>query len=635
MNDKIEILLVDDEERFIDGLMGVLDHYEYSCARALTGSEARQLLQEREFDIALLDVGLPDMSGCDLAEFITTSCPDTSAIMLTGLNTVETAVQAMKQGAYDFLAKPINHEHLLKVIDKAVAHNRLRKDLRLSEARFEVLAEAGWEGIAVVENDLLVEGNSQFFKMFGYLKEEIINQPFPETVVVGDSLLDQAATATGDTAHSSECTGLRKNGSSFKVEVRHRSMDYLGRPARIWVLRDISERVRNEEEKLALQEKLARANRLEALGLMAGSVAHDLNNILTAVVSYPEILLKQMREQDPYYLEIKKIQEAGKRAAAVVADLVSVARGKKTKPPPLDLNDQILSHLDSIEHNERLSVYPGVVIDTGLKTDLQSCLCSAPRIHKILLNLIGNGLEAIGHDGIIRISTENCRFANPVMKDQLMRVGNYVKMTISDNGEGISAEDLEHIFDPFYSTKKSGRSGTGLGLAIVWNSVMESDGWVEAVSDELGTRFEVYLPASGKEPTAKSLERRKQENGGGETILLVDDETAQNQTMQEMLGSLGYKAFCATTSDQALGFLRSCRVDLVILDMLMEGDIDGVQLYRKILDINPEQKALVVSGYSESGQISKAKALGITTILEKPVTLPVVSRAIRHTLEED
>ena len=574
------------------------------------------------------------MSGCDLAEFITTSCPDTSAIMLTGLNTVETAVQAMKQGAYDFLAKPINHEHLIKVIDKAVEHNQLRRELRVSEARFQVLAEAGWEGIAVVEKNLLVEANSQFFQMFGYAKEELLDRPFPDLVLVGESRQDLEADMASDSGYGGEGTGLRKNGSQFPVEVRHRSMDYLGRPARIWVLRDISERVEAEREKLALQEKLARANRLEALGLMAGSVAHDLNNILTAVVSYPEILLKQMQETDPFYEEIKKIQEAGKRAAAVVTDLVSVARGKKTKPPPLDLNEQIISHLESIEHNQRLAEYQGVIIDTALEAELQSCFCSPQRVHKILLNLIGNALEAIGHDGIIRISTENARFANPVMRDQSMRVGNYVKMSITDNGEGISPEDLEHIFDPFYSTKKSGRSGTGLGLAIVWNSVMESDGWVEPFSDSSGTRFDVYLPASRKEPAAEAAEQRKQDNGGGETILLVDDEVEQNETMQKMLSSIGYKAFCATTSEQALGFLRSCRVDLVILDMIMENDLDGCQLYRKMLDINPDQRALVISGFSESRQVADAHALGITTILEKPVTLPVLSKAIRQTLEE-
>ncbi len=331
MNEKVSILLVDDEERFIDGLQNLLDHYNYSCTKAFTGAEARAFLQEQVFDIALLDVGLPDMSGCDIAEFITTNCPDTSAIMLTGLNTVETAVRAMKQGAYDFLAKPINHDHLIKVIDKAVEHNRLRRDLRDSEVRFQVLAEAGWEGIVVVENDRLVEANSQFHEIFGFTKNDLLDKPFLESIIDSASLGEHELLLAADQSHGVELLGKSKDGFTFPVEVRYRSMEYLGRPARIWVLRDISERVEGEREKLALQEKLARANRLEALGLMAGSVAHDLNNILTAVVNYPDILLKQMSEQDAYYSEIKKIQEAGKRAAAVVTDLVSVARGKSAK----------------------------------------------------------------------------------------------------------------------------------------------------------------------------------------------------------------------------------------------------------------------------------------------------------------
>ncbi len=634
MSDKVEILLVDDEERFIDSLQSLLDHYNYACTKAYTGSEARQLLQDKVFDVALLDVGLPDMSGCDIAEFITTSCPDTCSIMLTGLNTVDVAVQAMKQGAYDFLAKPINHEHLLKVIDKAVEHNRLRRDLRTSEARFQILAEAGWEGIAVVEDERLVEANSQFFQMFGYAREELLGCRLLDTIVAPESLQQGISPLEGDQSLSFELTGIRKNASRFPLEVRYRPLDYFGKAARILVIRDISERVRNEQEKLALQEKLARANKLEALGLMAGSVAHDLNNILTAVVSYPDILLMQMDEKDNYYEEIKKIQEAGKRAAAVVADLVSVARGRKTKPPVINLNEQIDSHLASIEHDERLSAYPGIIIDTRLQPDLQNCCCSGQHIHKILLNLIGNALEAIQHDGIIRITTENTRFANPVRRDQSMRVGDYVKMSVADNGGGIGAADLEHIFDPFYSTKKGGKSGTGLGLAIVWNSVMESDGWVEVASGDGGTRFDVYLPASKQKPTLKiEAEQKKAGNGSGETILLVDDEAEQNETMREMLNSIGYKTFAVTTSDEALGFLRSCRVDLVVLDMIMENDLNGCQLYRKMLDVNPRQKAIVVSGYSEGGQMAEVKELGISYFLEKPVTLPAVSRAIRQALD--
>lgn len=628
MKERIEILLVDDEERFIDGLQGVLDHYGYSCAKALNGTEAKQLLQERGFDIALLDVGLPDMSGCDLAEFVTTSCPDTTAIMITGLNNVETAVQAMKQGAYDFLAKPINHDQLIKVIDKALEHNRLRRDLRSSEDRFRVLAEAGWEGIAIIENDVVQEANSQFYQMFGYAEEELLGRPFTDAVLTENG----SGVVTEPQDRERELTGRRKDGTSFPVEARSRSLEYLGRPAQIWALRDLSERVKGEQERLALQEKLARANRLEALGLMAGSVAHDLNNILTAVVSYPDILLSKMTAEDPYFDDIRKIREAGKRASDVVSDLVSVARGKKTKPPPLDLNRQITEHLGSIEHEQRLSAYPGVEIETSLQGDLHSCFCSGPHAHKILLNLIGNAVEATGQQGRITITTESTRFANPVIKDQAMRIGSYVKLSVADNGKGIEAEELEHIFDPFYSTKESGKSGTGLGLAIVWNSVMESDGWVEVASDETGTRFDVYLPAAGAKLSSEPPSPAKPVEGGGNTILLVDDQESQNEVLQKMLNSIGYKAFCATSSEEALGFLRSCRVDVVILDMLMENDLDGCQLYRKILDLNPGQKALVVSGFAESEQISAARELGIRHILEKPVTLPEVSRAIRETL---
>ena len=633
MNARAKILLVDDEERFVDGLQSILEHYDYDCTKVLTGNAALALLQEHEFDAALLDVGLPDISGCKIAAFITSYYPNTATIMLTGLNTVETAVEAMKQGAYDFLAKPINHDQLIKIIDKALEHKRLRNDLQLSEKRFQVLAEAAWEGIMILRNNRLLEANMQFYQMFGYDEGEMGDTELLEKIIAPAALDDLAGQFKDAESGSFESVGVRRDGSSFPLEARWREMEYFGSPAQVWAVRDITERVRGEQEKLALQEKLAKANKLKALGLMAGSVAHDLNNILTAVVSYPDILLMQMDSSDKYYQEIKKIQQAGKRAAAVVNDLVSIARGKKSQTPVENLNQIITDHLKSIEHGERQAEFDGVRVMTMLAPDLGNVECSAQRIHKILLNLLGNAFEAVKADGTITIATENCRFIKPVADGQPRRPGDYVKLTVSDNGPGIGREHLERIFDPFYTTKKNQKSGTGLGLSIVWNCVLEHDGWVEVKDNQPGAVFEVYLPATNQAP-ASSFEEKVQpaRRSGGETILLVDDQPEQNETIQKMLNSLGYKTFSVTSSGEAIAFVRSCRVDLAVLDMMMGDDINGCQIYEQMLEANPAQKAIIISGYSKTDEVDRARTLGVSQVLEKPVTLPAVSRAIRQAL---
>jgi len=495
MKESPEILLVDDEERFVEGLQGILSHYRYSCTSALTGGEALGLLREKQFDLALLDVGLPDMSGCDIAEFINDSCRDTTSIMLTGLNTVETAVLAMKKGAYDFLSKPINHEHLLKTLDKALEHNQLKQDLKTSEGRYQMLAEAAWEGIAIIQESVLVEVNAQFQTMFGWEWDGSTTVHVGDEMFVPESSADKGSRwYDNEQSESFERSAMRKDGTRFPVEIRCRPVTYLGKPAKVFVFRDITDRVRHEQERFVMQEKLAKANKLEALGLMAGSVAHDLNNILTAVVNYPDLLLAEMGPEDPHYEPVKKLQEAGQRAAAVVSDLVSVARGRKTRAPVVVLNEHIQNHLSSIEHTDRMSSYPGVVVDTGLAADLANCRCSTQHVHKILLNLVGNALEAIGHDGIIRITTENAMFENPVkVRPELSaRGGNYIKMSIADNGTGIDPADLEHIFDPFYSTKAG---GLGLGLPIC-RSVVEAHGgrlWIAEAAGP-GATLAVELP---------------------------------------------------------------------------------------------------------------------------------------------
>ena len=631
------ILLVDDEERFINSLDSILKHYDYACTKALTGGDALALLEKHDFDLALLDVSLPDISGCEIAEYIQKSVKNTTAVMLTGLGTVETAVKAMQNGAYDFLSKPINHELLIKTIDKALEHNQLTRKLEISHNRFRVLAEASWEGIIIHDDGRFIEGNRQFFKLFGYSAKELSHGFFYDKIVAPESLPEVLLRIKQRKIGSFEIIGQKKDGSKLPVEVKSQFIQYLDRQVRVCAMRDISERVKAEEEKLLLQLKLAKAQKLRALGLMAGSVAHDLNNILTGVVSYPDLLLSQMKETDRYYPSIKKIQEAGQRASAVVSDLVSIARGRLPKTSVENINDIILSHLSSLEHSERQASYPGVVIQTQLQKDLFNSYCSPQHIHKILLNLIGNALDALQDHGVIKISTKNRVLSKPVAADSetVLAAGEYIKLTVADNGPGVSDKDKDHIFDPFYTTKKMGKSGTGLGLSIVWNTVQEHNGWVEMRDNNPGVRFEIYLPGTRDKvysqpdiATARSLQ------GGGESILLIDDEQEQNDMMTKLLTNLGYKVFSAVSGEAGLDFLQSQKVDLVVLDMIMGDGLNGRETYERILERYPDQKAIVISGYSRNDEAEKIRKLGIAQFLEKPVTLPQMGRAVKDALSK-
>jgi PAS domain S-box-containing protein len=635
MKKRPRILLVDDEARFIDSLNDILGHYNYECVRASTGHQAIDLLKQAHFDVALLDVGLPDMSGLDIVGFINTSRCRTTVIMLTGMNTVETAVQAMKQGAYDFLNKPVNYDLLLRTLDRAVKHNRLQKELHESNIRFQTLAEAAWEGIAIHQNGRLIEANEQFFRMFGYTRKEFKTAGFLEQIMTAKDLETFDRSYFTDTDRNSfEFTGVRRDQKTFLIEAKSNIMDYFGRKAHVLIMRDISERIRAEEEKLLLQKKLATASKLNALGMMAGSVAHDLNNILTAIVSYPGFLLMQMNESDRYYKDIKKIQDAGMRAAAVVDDLVSIARGGSAKASTSNLNDIILGHLESIEHSERLLKFPDVVIQTDLQENLHLIDCSTPHVNKLLLNLIGNALEAVQRNGTVRLTTKNCRLSHRIENKYVtLSPGRYVKFTVADSGPGISPKDVDHIFNPFFTTKRTGRSGTGLGLTIVWNIVREHNGWIEVKNTFPGAAFEVYLPVTDKQPShCVQLDRKELTTGHGEMILLVDDEWEQSLVMEQMLGVLGYKTHTVASGEEGVEFVRKQSVDLVLLDMIMGDGLNGRETYEKILRVRPEQKAIIVSGYLDNEEIRKAKTLGISVFLEKPVTLPAIGHAIKQTL---
>ncbi len=637
MSNKPTILLVDDELRFIDSLQGILEHYGYLCTKACNGIEAITLLQTKQFQLALLDVELPDMSGCDVADYIRRSCPKTTSIMLTGVKTVEIAVKAMKLGAYDFLNKPLDHALLLKTLEKAVQHNKLSQKLAESEEKFKALSAAAWEGIAILQDGNVIEANEPFLEMFGYLRADVSRGLLIESIIC-DRSLQEIDHLQADTVKShSTFQGRKNDGTVIPIEVKSRSIIFRNASHRVLAVRDLTERVRAEEANLDLQKKLSVASKLNALGLMAGAVAHDLNNILTAIVSYPELVLQQMKPSDKHYTQIQKIQAAGKRAAAVVSDLVAITRGSCQQKTVENINTLILNYLETLEHSERLATFPHVVLRTSLQPDIMNICCSSQHIHKLLLNLIGNAMEAAPVDGVVDVVTENCTCIHPLQGSDAAEPSSsegYIKIIVADNGPGIAGKDVEHIFDPFYSTKVMGKSGTGLGLSVVWNIVQSHGGWIDVKENYPGARFEVYLPttAEGICPVLQASADVVQIKGQGEKILIVDDQIDQNEILEKALTQMGYRTDSVTSGEDAILYLKSNTVDLLLMDMIMGEGLNGRETLEIILKDHPEQKVIVISGYAKREEFEKTKALGVSLFLEKPVTLGDVGHTIHQSL---
>lgn len=397
--------------------------------------------------------------------------------------------------------------------------------------------------------------------------------------------------------------------------------------------RDITETKKAEKALRESEEKLARSSKMESLGLLASGVAHDLNNVLSGIVSYPELLLLDLPEDSKLRKPIERVQESGLRAAALVQDLLTVARGVATTHQPLKLNNLINDYLNSPEFDKLKDFHPCVTIKTDLDTGLLNIGASPTHIRKVVMNLVSNASEAIKGSGNIIISTINSYIDSPLKGYDNVTTGEYAVLAISDDGSGILPVDLERIFEPFYTKKIMGRSGTGLGLAVVWNVVQDHKGYIDIKSDETGTTFELYFPITRDEVADNDLSIPiKDLKGNGEIILVVDDEENQREISRKMLDVLGYKTEEVSSGEEALGYLKEHTVDLILLDMVMGSGINGLNTYERIIKIHPEQKAVIASGLAETGNVKKAQKLGAGQYIKKPLTLETLGLAVKEEL---
>lgn len=390
------------------------------------------------------------------------------------------------------------------------------------------------------------------------------------------------------------------------------------------------------EEKAELTSRLRRAEKMEALGTLAGGVAHDLNNILSGLVSYPELLLLQLPEDSTLRKPIYTILTSGKRAATIVQDLLTMARRGVATMDVVNLNRIVEDYLNSPECRELVSHHPHINIESRLEPGLLNILGSPVHLSKTLMNLVSNGLEAISDTGRVTISTENSYIDRPVKGYDVVNEGDYVALTVKDTGSGMSSEDFNRIFEPFYTRKKMGRSGTGLGMAVVWGTVKDHQGYIDFESREnKGSRFTVYFPVTRKLSDNISPKAMDTYLGNGESILVVDDVEEQREIASAILATLGYCVNTVDSGEAAIEYLRNNKADLIVLDMIMDPGIDGLDTYREIVSRWPDQKVIITSGFSETERTQEVLNLGASVYLKKPYTIEKFGTAVYSVLNSE
>jgi len=517
---------------------------------------------------------------------------------------------------------------------------RTEEALRESKSKFKELAEL----LPVIIYEINLDGKITYanriaFDKFGYSFEDFENGLFSHQLIAPrDQKRAKKNTAkmlNGDEPEGNEYAAQKKDGSTFATMTYSSPIIKEGKPEGLrGIIIDITELKQGEEERARLEARILKAEKMEAMGNLAGGVAHDLNNLLSSVIGFPELILMDLAEESPLRTPLQIIKDSGERAAQVVQDLLTLARRGVSVREVVNANDILSNFLKSPECEQLKSAYPGIEIETDFEADLLNILGSSVHLSKTVMNLVSNGVEAMPEGGKLTLSTENRYLDRAIRGYADVEEGDYVVVSVSDRGTGVSPEDLERIFEPFYTKKKMGRSGTGLGLMVVWGTVKDHNGYIDvesAVGE--GTTFTLYFPVTRQENSnAQPGLSIEEYMGHGESVLVVDDIEEQQKLATAILTKLSYAVTAVSSGEEAVEFLRNGSVDLLVLDMIMDPGMDGLDTYRCILELHPNQKAIIASGFSETDRVEEAQGLGAGAYVKKPYLMEKLGMAVRTEL---
>jgi len=668
-----KIFIVDDNHHLVMYVENKLREAGLEVMTAISGIQAVNALKDYTPDIIFIDYFLPNFNGDKLCRMIREMkhLKNTYLVVMSAAAT-ELQLDLPKLGANALIAKgtfrettqyffsaiadtelPHHEKQIHEIMGVDTAHPRqMTIELLQKNSHLQTMLDSISEGIIEIYCGQIVYANPAAVAILGIPQEQLLAASPPDLF---------------DESERSKVESVMKSGSNDSATIHWKvpmqletkilsvkNLPFQGDPDTIILLTsDITDQVHTEKtlqdyqnhlEALVQErtddlkrttEKLQQAEKMEAIGLLAGGVAHDLNNILAGLVGYPELLLLQIPEESPLRQIVLAIEESGKKAAAVVQDLLTMARRGVINNEVLNLNTIVSEYLNSPECKKLKSFHPNVHIESNFQEDLLNIVGSPVHLSKSVMNLVSNAAEAMPDGGKIIISTQNRYVDKPISAYERIEEGDYVLFTVSDTGVGISSDEVKKIFDPFYTKKVMGRSGTGLGMSVVWATLKDYKGYIDIQSTVgRGTTFVLYFPVTRREVikirSAVPIEEYK---GNGESILIVDDVQEQLDIANMILTKLGYSVSTVSSGEDAFEYIKNNEVDLVVIDMIMDPGIDGLETYRRILELRPHQKAIIISGYSETKNITECLELGAGQYIKKPYTLEKFGVAIRHELD--
>ena len=579
-----------------------------------------QRLVTGDVDVVLLDLLLPDSQGLDTLIRLSQHTPDVPVVIMTELDAAGLDVQALHEGAQDYLVKgQIDRRMLVHALRSAIERQQMRRALRASEARLRNLIVHNADGMIVMDRNGVVRFvNPAAEALFGCTAAELLGTVFDFPAMVGET---------------TEVDVFRKNDGPAVVEVRVVKTEWEGEVVSLASLRDITARKRAEERLRQRDEQLRQAHKMEAIGRLAGGVAHDFNNLLTAIIGYSDIMLMRLAPNEPLHRYVEQISKAANRAALLTRQLLTFSRQQVFQKRPLHINAIVVE----MEKMLRPLIGEDIQLLTCLAPQLGCVSADHGHIQQLVMNLVVNARDAMPQGGTVCIATTNVELEGPQGSRYLgAPAGPYVMLSVQDTGAGMDAEVISHLFEPFYTTKEPGK-GTGLGLAVVHGILEQDGGDIEVESAPgAGTTFKIYLPRVDESlPSAGGVEVPEASLSGLETVLVVEDEPIVRLSIRDTLQLKGYCVLEATDAQAALTFCRQHRgpIHLLITDVIMPG-MNGQTLADHLVSLRTDMRVLFISGHLGDAVARHGVLPPSAAFLQKPFTPDTLTRKVREILDK-